>query len=65
MVLGDEGISKKLSPEDWQHVVDEVVEGIKSNQIANGLVKSIAHCKDLLLKYGFVRKSTDFNELDV
>ncbi len=64
MVLGDEGISKKLSPDDWQHVVEEVVQGIKSNQIADGLVKSIALCKELLLKHGFVRKSTDYNELD-
>lgn len=64
MVLGDEGISKKLKPEDWQHVVDEVVKGIKSNEIAKGMVSAIALCKDLLLEHGFVRKSIDYNELD-
>ena len=64
MVLGDEGISKKLKPEDWQHVVDEVVKGIKSNEIAKGMVSAIALCKELLLEHGFVRKSTDYNELD-
>ncbi|MEP5610650.1 MAG: hypothetical protein ABJP45_00300 [Cyclobacteriaceae bacterium] len=62
-VLGDEGISKKVGKEDWQHVVDEVVVGVKANQIGDGLVKAIGLCKELLLKNGFVRKSTDTNEL--
>ncbi|WP_421877079.1 TPM domain-containing protein [Marinoscillum sp.] len=64
LVLGDEGISQKVKPEDWQHVVNEVINGIKANQIGTGLVKAISLCKDLLLDNGFVRKSTDFNELD-
>ncbi len=63
LVIGDEGISKKVEQSDWQHVVDEVITGIKANQIGDGLVKSIDICKDLLLKNGFVRKSTDTNEL--
>lgn len=64
LVIGDEGISKKVQQEDWQHVVDEVVTGIKANQIGNGLANAIGLCKDLLLNNGFVRKSTDTNELD-
>lgn len=64
LVIGDEGISKKVAQDDWQHVVDEVVNGIKAKTIGNGLVKAIGECKDLLLKHGFVRKSTDTNELD-
>lgn len=64
LVEGDEGINKKVEPEDWQHVVDTVVAGIKRRQIGDGLVKAISECKELLLKNGFVRKSTDTNELD-
>ena len=64
LVIGDEGISKKVQQEDWQHVVEEVVVGIKANQIGDGLVKAIELCKELLLKNGFVRKATDTNELD-
>ncbi|MFY0605907.1 MAG: hypothetical protein JXR10_04275 [Cyclobacteriaceae bacterium] len=63
LVLGDEGISKKVESSDWEHVVDEVVTGVKANQIGDGLVKAIGLCKELLLKNGFVRKSTDTNEL--
>lgn len=64
LVIGDEGISKKVGHDDWQHVVDEVVSGVKVKAIGDGLVKAIGLCKDLLLKNGFVRKSTDTNELD-
>lgn len=63
LVVGDEGISKKVNQEDWQGVVDEVIAGVKTNQIGNGLVKAINTCKELLLSNGFVRKSTDTNEL--
>ncbi len=63
LVIGDEGISKKVVQSDWQHIVDEIIEGVKTNKIGDGLVKAIGSCKDLLLKHGFVRKSTDTNEL--
>jgi putative membrane protein len=63
LVLGDEGISKKVEPHEWQEVVNEVVGGIKRKQIGDGLVHAIAKCEGLLLAKGFVRKSTDTNEL--
>lgn len=64
LVVGDEGISKKVDQSDWQHIVDDVISGIKTRTIGKGLVKAIGQCKDLLLSHGFVRKSTDTNELD-
>lgn len=64
MVIGDEGINKKVSQQDWEHVVETIVAGIKSRKIAEGLVKAIGECKELLIQNGFVRKSTDTNELD-
>lgn len=64
LVMGDEGINKKVEQADWQHVVDTIVDGIKRREIGDGLVKAIDQCKELLLKNGFVRKSTDTNELD-
>ncbi len=45
LVLGDEGISRKVQTADWQTVVDEVVMGVKANQIGEGLVKAIGICK--------------------
>jgi putative membrane protein len=63
IVLGDEAINKKLAPADWEQVVSLITDGLKKNEIGNGLVNSINHCKGLLLKHGFVRKSTDTDEL--
>jgi len=64
LVLGDKGINEKVSQSDWDEVVKEVVKGIKSNNIGNGIVNAIEKCKSLLLSHGFVRKSNDYNELD-
>ena len=63
LVLGDEGINAKVKEEDWKEIVAALIEGIKKNQTTDGLVKAIGLGKDLLLKHGFVRKDTDFNEL--
>lgn len=64
LVMGDEGINKKVLEEDWEHIVETVLDGIKKRHIGEGLVQAIDQCKDLLLKNGFTRKSTDTNELD-
>lgn len=64
LVLGDEGINARVKQENWQSVVSDVVTGIKSGDVATGLVNAIGQCKGLLLQNGFVRKSTDYNELD-
>lgn len=63
LVLGDEGINKKLQQEDWEKVVSHITDGLKRKQIGNGLVQGIGHCKELLLAHGFVRKDSDTNEL--
>lgn len=63
IVLGDEGINAKVQADDWQHVVDEVVKGIKAKKIGDGIVAAIALCKELLLANGFTRKASDTNEL--
>lgn len=63
LVLGDEGINAKLQPEDWQKIVDTIVQGIKQKDLTPKLIDAINDCKRLLLDHGFVRKSTDYNEL--
>lgn len=62
-VIGDEGINEKVQEDDWVKVVSLITDGLKRKQIGEGLVNGINHCKDLLLKNGFVRKDTDTNEL--
>ena len=41
IVLGDEGISSKVSSDDWQIIVDTVVKGIKRKEIGEGLTAAI------------------------
>ena len=63
VVLGDSGINAKISKEDWTHIVDTIVLGIKHQQIAQGIINAVAICKDLLLKHGFTNVEKAANEL--
>lgn len=63
IVLGDSGINKKITQDDWKHVVELVVDGIKSKQMTDGILKAIEACKTLLLENGFSIKPNDTNEL--
>ena len=63
IVLGDEGISSKVSSDDWQIIVDTVVKGIKRKEIGEGLTAAIGKCKELLLSHGFNTRSDRPNEL--
>jgi len=64
IVLGDSGINAKVEEREWKEVVDEVINGIKKDAIADGLVNAIARCEALLLSKGFTYKDNDTNELD-
>ena len=63
VVLGDSGINSKISKEDWTHIVDTIVLGIKHQQIAQGIVNAVSICQDLLLKHGFTNIEKTENEL--
>ena len=63
VVLGDSGVNEKISQEDWKHIVDTIVLGIKHGQVAQGIVNAVAICKDLLLKLGFNNVEKAENEL--
>ena len=63
VVLGDSGINSKISKEDWTHIVDTIVLGIKHQQIAQGIVNAVSICQDLLLKHGFTNIEKAENEL--
>jgi putative membrane protein len=63
VVLGDSGINSKISKEDWTHIVDTIVLGIKHKQIAQGIVNAVSICQDLLLKHGFTNIEKAENEL--
>ncbi len=62
-VLGDKGINAKIEQEDWVHVVNEIVQGIKSNNLPDGLIKAIQECEKLLLANDFKAVPGSTNEL--
>ncbi len=62
-VLGDEGINRKVSSDDWIHVIEAVTKGIKTKTLAAGMVQGIALCGELLERKGVELESPVKNEL--
>lgn len=62
-VLGDSGINSKIEQKDWDYTVGLILNGIKNNKTADGLVQAIDNCKKLLLDNGFMVREDDTNEL--
>lgn len=63
VVLADSGINAKVQASDWDHIVELVVHGIKTEELTEGIVNGINECKKLLLKHKFVVRADDTNEL--
>lgn len=62
-VLGDAGINKKVSSDDWAEVVVRIQHGIRSGKLAEGLVDAIGLCGELLHRKGVGIRPDDENEL--
>lgn len=62
-VIGDSGINAKVDKKEWQAVVKLIVEGIKHDKPAEGLVKGIHLCGELLERGGVNKPVGNPNEL--
>lgn len=62
-VLGDAGINRKVSPDEWADVVEHIRSGIRRGRIADGLVEAIEMCGMLLEKSGVELREDDADEL--
>ncbi len=62
-VLGDEGINRRVSADDWTEVVVKIRDGIKQRQIAKGLIDAIEVCGELLERRGVEIQPDDSDEL--
>ena len=62
-VLGDEGINRRVSADDWAEVVAKIRDGIKQKQIARGLIDAIEICGKLLERRGVEIQPDDSDEL--
>lgn len=62
-ILGDSGINSKIQQQDWNEVLELVIQGIKKDQPATGIVSAIQKCETLLLDNGFDNVVKPDNEL--
>ncbi|MBW2294431.1 MAG: TPM domain-containing protein [Deltaproteobacteria bacterium] len=62
VVLADHGIAQKLDETIWQEVVDLMIEGVKSGDLARGMCEAIDRCGELLAVH-FPIAEGDANEL--
>ncbi len=62
-VLGDEGINRRVSADDWADVVASIRTGIKTGKVAEGLINAIDICGKLLERKGVEIKPDDADEL--
>ncbi len=63
MILADSVISKLVPNEEWQKIVDNLIENIKDKKTADGIVNAIDQCTDLLVKNGIENDETAGNQL--
>ncbi len=61
-LIADKGINDKIPQEKWNSIVENIIQGIKSEKVIEKLTESILECGELLEKH-FPIKSDDTNEL--
>jgi putative membrane protein len=62
VVLADESIAKKLPPETWKQICDDMVHGIQLGKTADGLILAIEKCGQILAQH-FPPTADNPNEL--
>jgi len=63
VILADEAIHRAVPKGEWQHVVDDLIVGIKAKRAAAALVEAIGRCGGLLEQYEVERRPDDEDEL--
>ena len=62
-VVGDTGINARVKEDEWGHVVEDILLGIRARKTADGLVQAIERCGMLLELKGVELRDDDENEL--
>ena len=63
IVVGDAGINAHVQKTEWDGIVGMIVDGLKKNTPADGMVRAINACGVLLERQGVARKTDDTDEL--
>jgi putative membrane protein len=63
VVLGDQGINRRVDPAEWQDLSDRLARGAQCGRPASALVTAIRQCGELLARRGVERREDDADEL--
>jgi putative membrane protein len=63
IVMADKGISSIVDQKEWDTIVANLIEAIRSGNIVAGLERGIIRCGEILLEKGFLKDADDTNEL--
>lgn len=63
-ILGDKGINELVQKEEWDEIVQIIVQSMKNNAPAEGMLEAIWKCGQLLERRGVEIRPDDSNELD-
>ena len=63
-ILGDKGINELVKKEEWDGIVQIVVQAMKSGSPADGMLEAVWKCGELLERRGVEIRPDDSNELD-
>lgn len=61
-ILGDRGINEKIDPGEWQDIVEDLTEGIKTGRQGEALCQAVTHVGEIL-KAHFPLQEDDRDEL--
>ena len=63
IVIADRGISKVVEQQEWDKMVQNIIEKIRLGRVTEGIEASILRCGEILLEKGFIKTPDDINEL--
>ena len=63
LVVADTGIHRKVADGTWEGVVATVVNGIRAEKAADGMIEAMRECMSILEKHGFNVRPDDRDEL--
>lgn len=63
IVMADRGISKVVDQKEWDRMVKNIIQKVKSGNVIEGIEAAILRCGDILLEKGFLKAADDINEL--
>jgi len=63
VILADEGIHRTVPKDEWLHLVDDLVAGIKAGRAREALCETLTRCGEVLVRYEVELRPDDEDEL--